>query len=104
MGDLLTINVKMHQPIGAPFECPDKYNGEHRGTWWYRGRKGELHGPFWTRSTAEDEMAVNEVVEPFQDAHRFWWFRNHKGGVEGPFQFISECDAAIVEYINRTDK
>lgn len=104
MGVVLTINVKMHFPIGAPFEVPDTFNGPHRGTWWYRGRKGELHGPFWTRSTAEDAMDVNEVVEPFQDAHRFWWFRDRKGGLQGPFQFMSECDAAIVAHINGDDK
>lgn len=47
MGKLYHITPTLHFPIGRPFEVKDPFNGNQRGTWYFRSiRDGELQGPF----------------------------------------------------------
>jgi hypothetical protein len=44
---LFQIKPELHFPIGVPFEVPDQYNGNQRGTWYFRSpHSGSLRGPF----------------------------------------------------------
>lgn len=43
---LLRINPELHFPILEVFEVPDEFNGQARGTFYYRTLEGVLRGPF----------------------------------------------------------
>ena len=52
--NLFQIFPDLSFPIGQVFEVPDQYNGNMRGTWYFRSHfSGTLHGPFMNRDAAQ---------------------------------------------------
>ncbi len=92
----------MKQPLEVPFEVRDGFNGPHRGTWWYRDRRGHLFGPFWAEAWAQQHLEDNSTVEPFQDDDKgMWWFTDPSGMAHGPYLSLRDADAAIAAFANK---
>lgn len=54
MTNVRRIDPELHFPIGFVFEVPDQFNGNQRGTWYFRSIYNDaLIGPFKHEAEAE---------------------------------------------------
>jgi len=104
MGVVRSIKPKLKFPKQVPFEITDKFNGPHRGTWWFIDNYDGLRGPFWTWTQAQEAFDEEMTISPHQDQYGSWWWTDEKQGVHGPYTNLRDADAAIVVHLNKDHK
>ncbi|ARK07455.1 hypothetical protein LAV_00055 [Sphingobium phage Lacusarx] len=105
MGEVRTIRPNLRFPKGVAFQVKDQFNGESRGTWYYRDKKdGKLFGPYMTEAEAAFVMEATVAITPYSDTYHYWWWDTPGGETKGPFRTFRDAEVSILEYLNGEKK